>query len=93
MKTIQIIACLVAALAIAPLVGCAVEENKAVKPYTLKTCPVADEVIDDKGEMKPYSFVHQGREIKLCCKSCLKTFTKDAAKYVQKIEAAEKSAK
>lgn len=95
MKSIQKVASVILALtfAMAPLVGCAAEEKKAVKPYTLKTCPVSDEVIDDKGDMKPHSFVHEGREIKLCCKGCLKDFNKDAAKYVKKIEAAEKAAK
>jgi len=39
-----------------------------------------------------YVFEHQGREIKLCCKSCLKDFKKDPAKYVKKIEKAEKEA-
>ena len=40
-----------------------------------------------------YVFVHEGREIKLCCKSCLKDFKKDPAKYIKKIEAAEAKAK
>lgn len=62
------------------------------KPYTLKTCPVSDEKLDADPDMKSHSFVHEGREIKLCCKSCLKDFNKDAAKYVKKIETAEKKA-
>jgi hypothetical protein len=67
-------------------------DKKNVKPYTLKTCPVTDEEISDTGDMKPYAFTHEGREIKLCCKSCLKKFNKDAAKYIKKIEEAEKKA-
>jgi len=35
-------------------------------------------------------FTQDGREVKLCCKSCLKDFKKDPAKYMAKIEAAEK---
>jgi hypothetical protein len=95
MKTIQKFTCAIATacLAVALFSGCSAEEKKAALPYTLKTCAVTDEVIDDKGDMKPYSFVHEGREIKLCCKSCLKDFNKDSAKYVKKIEAAEKAAK
>jgi hypothetical protein len=64
------------------------------KPYPLDTCVVSDEKIGgaDSG-MKPYAFTHEGREIKLCCKGCLKDFNKDKAKYVKKIEAAEKKAK
>ena len=67
----------------------AAEGNKP-KPYPLKTCIVADEEINEKGDMKPYVFVEDGREVKLCCKSCLKDFKKDKAKYMAKIEAAEK---
>ena len=62
------------------------------KPYPLKTCLVSDEKFGgDMGE--PYVFTHEGREIKLCCKSCQKDFKKATAKYVKKIEAAEKKAK
>ena len=81
----------------APFVGQAAEtkdEKQAAKPkqYLLKTCVVSDEKLGgDMGE--PYVFKHQGREIKLCCKSCLKDFNKDSAKYVKKLDAAEKKAK
>jgi YHS domain-containing protein len=61
------------------------------KPYTLKTCAVTGEKL---GTMdKPFVFVHEGREIKLCCKDCQKDFKKDPAKYVKKIEEAEAKAK
>ena len=77
----------------APFVGRS-EENKTAKPkpYPLKTCVVSDEKFGgDMGE--PYVFTHEGREIKLCCKSCLKDFKKDPAKYVKKIDAAERKSK
>ncbi len=61
------------------------------KPYPLKTCLVTDESLGDMG--KPYSFVYQGREIKMCCKNCRKDFDKDPAKYIKKLEAAEKKDK
>jgi hypothetical protein len=60
------------------------------KPYTLETCSVSGEKLGEMG--KPYVFVHEGREIKLCCKSCLKDFKKDPAKYVKKIETEEAKA-
>lgn len=60
------------------------------KPYTLKTCAVADEDLGSMGDA--YVFTHEGREIKLCCKGCLKDFNKDSAKYIKKIEKAEKKA-
>lgn len=75
----------------APLAGLAADKkDEKAKPYPLKTCLVSGEEINDKGDMKPYSFVHEGQEVKLCCKSCLKDFKKDAAKYMAKIEAAQK---
>ena len=58
------------------------------KPYTLKTCIVSDEKLGEMGD--PYVFTHEGREVKLCCKSCLKDFKKDTAKYIKKIDEAEK---
>jgi hypothetical protein len=86
-------------------IGCAPKENQAAEtrpaaeaksteattPYVLNTCPVSDEKLGEMGE--PYVFTHAGREIKLCCKSCLKDFNKEPAKFIQKIEAAEKTAK
>ncbi|MCU0782601.1 MAG: TRASH domain-containing protein [Verrucomicrobia bacterium] len=62
-----------------------------VKPYPLERCVVSGEKLGEMG--KPYVFTHEGREIKLCCKSCLKEFKKDPAKYVKKIEEAEAKAK
>ncbi len=76
-----------------PFAGQAAEtKSNKPKPYPLKTCVVSDEKFGgDMGE--PYVFTHEGREIKLCCKSCLKDFKKDPAKYVKKLDAAEKKAK
>src|SRR5438067_7212943 len=61
------------------------------KAYPLKTCVVSDEKLGgDMGD--PYVFTHEGREVKLCCKSCLKDFKKDPAKYMKKIDEAQKKA-
>ncbi len=35
---------------------------------------------------KPYVFVKDGQEVKLCCKSCLKDFKKDPQKYIKMIQ-------
>lgn len=78
-----------AALVLSPFASPAAEAK--AKPYPLKTCVVSDEKLGDMGT--PYVFTHDGREVKLCCKSCLKDFNKDSAKYVKKMEAAEKPAK
>ena len=65
-------------------------EKKAdakVKPYTLKTCIVSGDKLGEMG--KPFVFTNDTREIKLCCKSCLKDFKKAPEKYMKKIEEAE----
>ena len=62
-----------------------------IKPYTLKMCVVSGDKLGEMG--KPYVFTNETREIKLCCKSCLKDFNKAPAKYIKKIEEAEAKAK
>lgn len=69
-------------------------EQKSQKPapYPLAACVVTDEKFGgDMGE--PYVFTHQSQEVKLCCKSCLKEFNKDTAKYMKKIAAGTKKQK
>jgi hypothetical protein len=62
------------------------------KPYPLDVCVVSGEKFGgDMGE--PYVFVYEGREVKLCCKSCKKDFDKDTAKFVAKIDEAAKKVK
>ena len=65
------------------------QPQPAPKPDKLTTCPVSG---DKLGEMAPpYVFVYQGQEVKLCCKSCKSDFDKDPAKYIKKIQDADKS--
>ena len=55
--------------------------------YPLDTCLVSGEEFGgDMGD--PYVFAHDGREIKLCCKSCLKKFNKDTDKYLKTFDEA-----
>lgn len=63
------------------------EAWKAVKPYPLTTCIVSDEALE---EGKAVGVVAEGREFMLCCKSCLKDFRQDTAKFVKKVDAAAK---
>ena len=85
---------LIAAFLAAPLAGFAADgKTDKPKPYPLDKCIVTDEKLGADPDMKPYVFTHEGREIKLCCKSCLKDFNKDTAKYLKKIEKAEKAKK
>jgi len=59
-------------------------EEKAPKAYPLDTCVVSGEKLGEMGD--PYVFTHDGQEIKLCCKSCLKKFEKDPDKYIKKLK-------
>jgi hypothetical protein len=70
--------------------GAEVKKEDKAKPYTLKTCVVSDEKLDAMG--KPYVFTESGREIKLCCKGCLKEFNKNKEKFLKKIDDEEKKA-
>ena len=67
------------------------KEEKKPKPYPLDKCVVSDEKLGDHG--KPYVFTHEGQEIKMCCKDCLKEFKKEPAKYLKKIEEANQGKK
>jgi hypothetical protein len=95
MKSIKNLTAIVLSLSAlgAPLLSAVAEEKKEakIKLYTLATCPVSDEKLGEMG--KPYVFTNDNRQIKLCCKDCLKDFKKDRAKYVKKIEQAEAKAK
>ena len=65
-------------------------DDKKAKAYPLDKCVVSGEKFEGS-EMKPHEFVHEGQTIKLCCKSCLKDFNKEPAKYLKKIEEAQKT--
>lgn len=71
-----------------PSTGRAGDTNSAAatppKPDKLTTCPVSGEKLGEMG--KPYTFVYQGQEVKLCCPDCKKDFDKDPAKFVKKIQ-------
>ena len=71
-----------------PLATLAGDTNSAAstppKPDKLTTCPVSGEKLDEMG--KPYVFVYQGQEVKLCCSGCKKDFDKDPAPYIKKIQ-------
>ena len=71
----------------------AIAQAKAT--YPLKVCAVSSEALGSMGE--PYDHVHQeagkpDRLVRMCCKGCVKTFKKDPAKYLARIDAAAKKA-
>lgn len=58
------------------------------KPYPLATCVVSGEKLDEMGE--PVVFKYEGREVRFCCKDCVKEFKKDPKKYLKKLDDAAK---
>ena len=56
-----------------------------VKTYPLTTCIVSDEALDQN---EAVGLVLEGREFDFCCKSCIKDFKKDTAKFVKKFDEA-----
>jgi len=52
--------------------------------YPLKTCAVSGEKLGGMG--KPVSVAHEGTEVLLCCKSCIKDFKADPDKYVKMVK-------
>lgn len=52
--------------------------------YPLKTCLVTDNELGSMG--KVITKVYDGREIKFCCKPCVKKFEGNQAKYLAKLK-------
>ncbi|HXS67906.1 MAG TPA: hypothetical protein VN761_03620 [Candidatus Polarisedimenticolia bacterium] len=75
-------------LALGAITAKADDKKPAPKPDKMTTCPVSGDKLGEMG--KPYIFEYKGREVKLCCPDCKKDFEKDPAKYMKKIEAADK---
>src|ERR1039457_6901529 len=94
MKTLRplLIAVLFVALCGAAISANAVDTNTVkLKPYTLKTCVVSGDKLGEMGD--PFVYAYNGREIKFCCKGCLKDFNKEPAKYIKLIDEGEAKAK
>jgi YHS domain-containing protein len=54
------------------------------KDYPLKKCPVSDETLGEHG--KPVKVTHDGTDVYLCCKSCIKDFKKEPAKFTTMVK-------
>lgn len=60
-------------------------------PYPLAVCVVSAEALGSMGDAYVHLHKEEGkpdREVRLCCKGCLKRFAKDPAKYLAKLDAA-----
>ena len=54
------------------------------RPYPLGTCPVSGEDLGSMGA--PVVRVYDGREVRFCCKSCIKKFEAKQADYWAKVD-------
>jgi YHS domain-containing protein len=92
MKRILITTVLASAFVVGSLNAIAADKKSDKKAaYPLKTCVVSDEKLGEMG--KPFKFDYKGREVQLCCKDCKKDFDKDPAKYLKKLDDADKTKK
>jgi hypothetical protein len=88
----HLIAAILVASFLVPLSGRADDKKtEKLKPYTLKTCVVSGDKLGEMGD--PFVYKYKDREIKFCCKGCVKDFNKDPNKYIKLIEQAEAKAK
>ena len=89
MKT-NIITTFIAAALLGAGASLAADKEKDAKPvgvpadYPLKKCPVSDESLGEMG--KPVKVTHEGTDVYLCCKSCLKDFNKDPGKFTKMVK-------
>ncbi|OHB76954.1 MAG: hypothetical protein A2Z34_06825 [Planctomycetes bacterium RBG_16_59_8] len=62
--------------------------DQAHKPsaaaYPLDVCPVTDEKLGAMGDA--VVITHEGREVRLCCRSCVGKFNKNADTYLKKMD-------
>ena len=61
----------------------AADSKAAAKPYPLEVCIVSGEKLGSMGA--PVVYVHEGQEVKFCCKSCQPDFKKEPAKFLAKL--------
>ena len=57
------------------------------KDYPLTKCVVSDEKLGEHG--KPVKVSSEGTDVWLCCKSCVKDFNKEPAKFVKMVKDAQ----
>jgi YHS domain-containing protein len=75
---------------IAALAACAASAAE-VKPYPSDVCIVSGNKLGSMGT--PVTIVHNGQEVKFCCKPCVAKFKKDPEKYLKKIAPKEEAPK
>lgn len=73
--------------ALAPCASFAAE----VKPYPSDVCIVSGNKLGSMGT--PVTIVHNGQEVKFCCKPCVAKFNRNPEKYLKKIAPKEEAPK
>ncbi len=58
----------------------------AAKTYAIDWCVVSGEKLGGMGPAVDYTY--KGRQIKFCCKSCIKTFEKNPDRFLAKLDSA-----
>ncbi|MBI1785621.1 hypothetical protein HYR69_10805 [Candidatus Sumerlaeota bacterium] len=71
-----------AGIALVGIIGYTEEPPPA--PYPLDTCIVSGKKLGEMGE--PVTHIHEGREIKFCCKACPPKFDADTAGFLKKLD-------
>ena len=86
MKRIQFIVLFAVAAIGTSLIHAADEKAPEGVPatYPLQKCVISGESLGEMG--KPVKVTHEGTDVYLCCKSCLKDFNKEPAKYVKMVK-------
>jgi YHS domain-containing protein len=80
----------VMALALLPNIAFDEDEAKlkkvtpASETYPISSCAVAGKTLGSMGA--PFVHIHEGRQVKFCCKACLPAFKKNPAKYLAKVD-------
>ncbi len=62
------------------------EISRIGDPWPLDTCVVSGGKLGSMGD--PIIMLHEGREVRFCCKGCIGTFEKDPAKFLSKADKA-----
>ncbi len=60
--------------------------QQAAQAYPINWCVVSGEKLGEMGA--PVEYNYNGRQIKFCCKNCVKTFEKQPARYLAKLDSA-----
>jgi hypothetical protein len=75
-------------LGVAALPAAEAKDTGVPASYPLKKCVVSDETLGEHG--KPVKVSHEGTDVYLCCKACIKDFEKTPGEHVQKVKDAQK---